>query len=418
MIFNISKTKLLKDFTIIILITFGMLASFEGVLRAIYSKKHQDTGETKNLGAAYQFNKDVLIQLKPNISKTFARSKKNGGNTIHWKTNKDSFRGAELADNPKHRIIVYGDSNIQARFTDRENTYTSQLDHYLRKKGKQGVEIINAGLIGAGPDQSLIRFIKDADKYKPDVVIFHVFADNDFGDLVRNRLFNVEPNGNVVRTNNVATVDEILQKKKALNNTERVKEYILKSYTVKALNKILSVFSNKENQRIQLIPQLQQAAKEEYLIYKESKPRKLSHFADHYDIDVALNPEQESSVAKIKLMNGVLKKASDFANEKGIKFVVLIQPSVIDSTTDNAILGYEYLKKYKGYQSTNLTGEVEKICLVNQINYINLFDVFLKEGADKLFFTGGNDHWSDQGQKIAAEQTARYIINRSLIESR
>ena len=71
-------------------------------------------------------------------------------------TNNDSFRGPELNNESEYRIIVYGDSNIQARFSDSANTFTGQLDHYVKKSSFRDYEILNAGVVGFGPDQNLI----------------------------------------------------------------------------------------------------------------------------------------------------------------------------------------------------------------------------------------------------------------------
>jgi hypothetical protein len=96
--------------------------------------------------------------------------------------------------------MVYGDSNVQARFSSLEDTFSHRLEIGLESRLGTKVDVINAGVIGFGPDQSLLRFIKDADVYRPNVVIFHVFADNDFGDLLRNRLFELAPDGTLVET--------------------------------------------------------------------------------------------------------------------------------------------------------------------------------------------------------------------------
>jgi len=87
------------------------------------------------------------------------------------------------------------------------------------------------------------------------------------------------------------------------------------------------------------INDLREWSESEYSIYKESRPRRVE--GDHYDMDIALNPGQESSKIKIKLMEEVLIKANDFARSKNIEFLVLILPSVIDLTKGNYSINYE-----------------------------------------------------------------------------
>ena len=110
----------------IVLIALLILAGIEVALRVIYPEKVIQT----NLLArktAYEFNPEYHVSLKPNIRKKFKRAEENGGQTIRWRTNSHAFRGGELRENPDLRIIVYGDSNVQARFSTLENTYTGKL---------------------------------------------------------------------------------------------------------------------------------------------------------------------------------------------------------------------------------------------------------------------------------------------------
>ena len=117
---------------------------------------------------AYEHHPLYGVALKPNISKQYTRSKINGGELINWKTNSLGFRGSELKKISKNRIIVYGDSNIQARFSNLVNTFPFQLENILSKYIKD-VEVINAGLIGAGPDQYLLRMKNDIEKVREQV---------------------------------------------------------------------------------------------------------------------------------------------------------------------------------------------------------------------------------------------------------
>ena len=77
-------------------------------------------------------------------------------------------------------------------------------------------------------------------------------------------------------------------------------------------------------------------------------------FSDHYDIDVATNTDQESSRVKTKLMSEVILKAKRIADARSISFLVLIQPSIVDLTTDNSVLNYECCKKFPNYNEKTL----------------------------------------------------------------
>lgn len=400
--------KVLRDTIIIIAISLGLLVVSETILRIVFPEKI--ITRSKNL--AYEFNEDYLLSLRPNIKKTFLRQVQNGGDIIQWKTNNDSFRGDELRNNPQVRIMVYGDSNIQARFSNTENTVVYKLGEYLKKDGIKDIEVVNAGIIGFGPDQSLIKFKKEADTYKPNLVIFHIFADNDFGDILRNRLYELDANHNLIEADYRRTVDDHLI-------YERQLDFVSSLLIIRETKKLAQLIKGNEkedkgNEKEDRLNLLQKLVEEEFSVYKAKKYSKYSGFSDHYDLDLALDPDKESSKTKIKLMEAVLKTANIVARSKGIKFLVLIQPSVIDLTKGNTVLNYEYLEKYPKYRRTNLTDAVKNICVENNIHYINLYEAFMRNDPENLFFRAGDNHWNDQGQDIAAKETASYITSRMM----
>ena len=418
--FKIRINKIFKDFVIILAISLTALIGAEIILRITFPEKIINSDkEIQKTPIAYEFNENFLVHLKPNISKVYTRAKVNGGNKITWKTNKDSFRGPNLRDSPEYRVIVYGDSNIQARFSENKKTFTGQLEYYLGESGVSNIEIINAGIVGFGPDQSLIRFENEVDRYKPNLVILHIFADNDFGDLVRNRLFSLDTNGNLVNTNYRKTVDPHLLKSEPHRYKSSISKLLIVQETEKIISRLLDQKTKKKKKKTyvkkETIDRLWERVNAEYKIYKASQPKQIGHFADHYDIDVALNPEQESSQIKIQLMGKILNRANNLALAKGIKFLVIIQPSTIDMTADNFLLGYQDLQEYPNYSRSRLSGEIEKLCVSHNIHFINFFDTFLENNPGSLYFKA-NDHWNDEGQKVAAIKTAQYVIDNSMLE--
>ncbi len=397
--------KILKDTLIILCLTLAILLVIELLLRFIYPEKaSSEMDQAKEI--AYNYNEDYLVALKPNMEKVFVRHPLNGGDTISWQTNNHSFRGGPLKQNPKLRAILYGDSNIQARFSTNENSLAGRLEKYLTVSDNTNVEVINAGVIGFGPDQSLIRYTKEADIYNPDLVIFHVFADNDFGDILRNQLFCLDEEGGLVRTNvdhkNISF---------GKNKNTKVESPLL---IVRAAQKIAGKFFAvaKKNQLFKI---LQQSSVDEYSNYMQGKWQSSSLDGDHYDIDIALDPEAESSKLKIKLMKEILKEAHALSVSKGITFLVLIQPSVIDLEDNYYDFSYKYLEQYPAYKKTNLTDAVENICKTNNIECINLFNVFKMNNPDSLYFVAGDNHWNDKGQGVAANEIASYIMDHELL---
>jgi len=402
-----SFKKQLRDAAIILCISIFGLFAIEVALRIIWPDKIEHIPLPSEI--AYTFNPDYLISLKPNIKKTYERIEINGGEIIHWRTNHDSFRGLELKEQPNKRIIVYGDSSIQARFSTLENTFPYQLESYLNETGFKDIEVINAGIIGFGPDQSLIRFSKEADEYKPDLVIFHLFVDNDYGDLLRNRLFDLAPQGALKPTDYLATSD--------LGYANYFQKLATSLLITKAANKVTRLMTEQNKLTVESessLEQLKLKAKLEYEAYRASKERSLSLFGDHYNIDVALNPKSDSSKLQIRLMNGVLREAKQLADSKDIRFLVLIQPSSRDIST-NMEFNFIDLEGKENYKRSNLTDAAFSICQDNEIPAVNLYDIFMDNNPDSLYFYGWNDHWNDLGQSIAAKAVGAFIVQEKLL---
>ncbi|MEE9543868.1 MAG: hypothetical protein V3V95_08815, partial [Thermodesulfobacteriota bacterium] len=130
---------------------------------------------------------------------------------------------------------------------------------------------------------------------------------------------------------------------------------------------------------------------------------------------VALFPNNVISKVKLGLVEAILKEASAFAASRGISFMVVIQPSAND-LTENMQPNYKELSRYPEYDRENLTKPLELILQRNGIKAANLFNTFLQNDPNNLFFLGDDNHWNDQGQALSAKVVGKYIMNNSLLE--
>lgn len=385
-----------------------LLVLIEATLRLVFPGKIQEVRDP--------YRKDVpyLLSIKPGIRSGFTRAPVNGGQDIYWETNADGFRGPELSVSPDVRIIVYGDSNIQARFSEYHNTFPEQLEQQLLKRTNKTVEVINAGIIGFGPDQSLLRFASEIERYQPDLVIFNIFADNDFVDLLQNALFVVNESGELQ-----PSVAEILRHQPRKSWEKRLTDYVedwwYSLLTVKAARKIKVSLTrspsakndsnNSDVHRFDVESQFDRILERSEIDYSNYLEGKRSYITDHYDIDIALFPNRNSSHVKKTLMQSVLQTAKIIADQADIELLVVIEPSSRDITT-NLPLNHEFLEKYPDYLPTNLSNSVEKICIDASIPYINLFGPFTINQPETLYFKRNDDHWNDAGQALAAKVVA------------
>ncbi|MDW8270542.1 MAG: SGNH/GDSL hydrolase family protein, partial [Anaerolineae bacterium] len=78
-----------------------------------------------------------------------------------------------------YRIMVLGDSFVEAMQVELEETFGQQLARILNEKGYR-VEVINAGVGGWGTDQELLWLRHEGYKYHPDLIILTIYPRNDF----------------------------------------------------------------------------------------------------------------------------------------------------------------------------------------------------------------------------------------------
>ncbi len=391
----------LRDGALIALIALALIALLEVGLRVYMGPP------------AYQFDPERIASLTPSSSKVYLRSVDGGPRFIRWHTNSEGFRGPALKDAPATRVIVYGDSNVQARFSVQEDTFTGRLQRLLGEVRGGEVEVINAGVVGYGPDQSLLRLQDDIERYEPDAIVFHLFTENDFGDLVRNRLFALDPSGKLVRTQHPVTPDARMPK----SVWKRSSGPLLRNLMI---NLFAEAFFRGRERAAQPHPELEHDPEKfrenrlrqharEFAIYRDDKPRKYSMFSDHYEADIAFEPNLQSAQTKRALLAAVVEEAARISSEQGVAFLVVIQPASRDLTT-NLPNHHLALAGIEGYDRRRLDRWVQQICEEAEIEFVNLFDVFEATGRpNDLYFPTPDPHWNEAGQRVAAEATAAHM---------
>ncbi len=404
-----------KDAFIILVISLGVLVGIEVIMQFMhYLDVRNNPAKYEQPELAFQFNEDYLVELVPGIEKTYVRSQENGGDSISWKVNFGGFRGSPIKDQSDFRIMVYGDSNIQARFSVEESTYVYKLGQYLKETQRNDIEVINAGVVGFGPDQSLLKFEQEVDIYEPDLVILNVFAGNDFGDIIRNRLFELDKKGDLMKTSFKIAPDQEFQteenfKIRLLEWTKSVREGMDERRNER------KAVDDPEAYERGVFNYFDEANRKAFEIYKNGEKRFFSHFQDSYETDLATNPMSEASKEKMLLMKALLSRMNDLANEKGVQFLVQILPSSTDLTPSNYVLGNEFLKRnFSEYDQIRLTNILLEITKELEIASVDLYPVFSNNNPESLFFRGENNHWNDKGQNLAAREMATFISDSLL----
>lgn len=355
------------------------------------------------------------------------------GDTVRVAINKQGRRGEALSNDPSTpRILVFGDSFIAAEYTSLENTFVYQLEQLLRSRLSRRVQVANAGVPGYGPDQESLAFEDQIDSVRPALVIFAIYSSNDFGDLMRNRLFALDGNNQLVRRS-------VPQLDRALNQYFEEAESLPRLQIVRRLKLLSSIVRSSEAVRqlkIQLhlrantprpvpapaVPPLSSTERirgwlaireKEYRAAVENQDSEVHNlFSDTYDADISLYPASASSRYKRVFMARMMERIQNIASRHSVPVVFLIIPAAIDTAEWDVSVD---TTAFSEYRRTGLTDVLEGIAKDLHSPYLNLFQLFREHWREDLYFHGGNDHWNTLGQKLAAETMADYILLNRLL---
>jgi hypothetical protein len=381
----------IKDIVVVAGCTAAGLALLEGFLTLLYPDSN----------AVLMPERAYLYKLRPDTIHVAHLSAPNGGGKVESRTNRWGFRGPDVDPAKQQlRVMVYGDSNIHAEFSPWECTFAARLGTWLTSLASIHVEVINAGVNGYGPDQVALRLEDEIDRWQPDVVIVDIFADNDLGDLLRNNLFRLDDRGRAyVTTEGWAGGPDWLTRTRIYRAAAR-------------LQRSLNEWLRKET----AVAHLTRLTEEDFKSYRNNE-RAVSH-PDHYDIDVSLDPQAESSQLKLSVFNHVVEHISQtVARRHGTRLAFLIQPSSRDIST-NLSLNYKRLAELSPqYDRRNLSSQIEAVLRSHGLTYLNVFDEFAVDGRTPYYFCCDDDHWNDAGQDKAAKIAARFLVDHGLISA-
>jgi len=357
----------------------------------------------------YKLEARYLYDLTPGVSREHRILPVNGGTNI-YRVNAHGFRGEEFSREPsgKQRVVIYGDSFIHAEFTELENTLAWQLQERLNEQTGSPVEVINAGIAGYGPDQALRRIEDELPWLKPDVLILAVFTGNDFGDLVRNKIYRLGPDGALLE-NDYRFSDEIL-----LHAELEQVEFIIKRVIRDAALTLLAMLKQENASEFDPVQNIESALQQhldEYhdLVVDNNNVIKELR-SDPYSADISLMSNSPSARYKIDLMSGVLRRIALMAEAANVPLLVVGIPHPMDVLNGSASSGQIDLQRYPDYDAERLTGVLQAISERQGIEHINLLPHFRSvPEPSSLFLKAGDDHWNDAGQSYAADIIAEKL---------
>ena len=312
------------------------------------------------------------------------------------------------------RILVYGDSFVAAEFSSDEKTFVRRLEDYLRQSSEEEIEVINAGVAGYGPDQVSLRMERELAGLNPDLVIVAICAANDFGDLIRNKLYSLDASGALepeMQCCPMSSLSELRDGVDPLDFLQVHPQDLVLSVDGRRAPKEQPELAEYQARRVKGWLGDRVREYEETVVVGDRVVRDL--FGDYYDLDISLTPNSDSAKYKLRLMGTGLLEIVRQGQARGVPVVFVFIPADIDACNERDLVRIDR-SEFPAYRRSALTDALERIAERHSLHYLSLFQIFRDNGPDGLYFRGNESHWNDQGQDLAAKRVAEYLYSTGL----
>jgi len=355
----------------------------------------------------FQPDARLIFKFIPNRESVMTHAAINGGATVVHRINSQGFRGEELRPpGEMTRVAVYGDSFIHAFYTPDEQTFVAQFGRLLAGRIGRPVEAINAGVSSYGPDQVAVKLDDELGRLQPDLVLVAIFAGNDYGDLMRNKMFRLGADGGLAE--NPWRLDPKIRMWLELSQ----KESILYRAVRSALGRGPS--AGRRSADVTGSDFLLAEATREYRSFVvEKNDIVVNTHVDYYSADISFTPDSESARYKVAQMRAVLGRIRDSTARHGVPLAFLFIPHPAD-VSDSDEWGMGDRRRFPRYDGRNLTAPLEEIAGSLGVPFLSLHDPFRSRSAAGLYLRGGDDHWNAAGQKLAAEAMVELLQRHGL----
>ena len=366
----------------------------------------------RDYSSVLQLDPVVLHRLRPGAEKFFLHEPANGGGRVLVRVNSDGYRGEELDAGARTRVVVFGDSFIEAEVSEEAATYVEQLEDALAQGLGRDVEVVNAGVVAYGPDQVAVRMPQDLARLAPALAVVAIYAGNDYGDLLRNKIVRLDASG-AARLAQPAIVDTLRAA------FARAKRPVLMKMVSRIRNRPPSGggatdSAAAERRRHALVDAWLGERVAELSSYQNEPDSVRNLLGDTHDADVSLTPDAPSARLKMQLMSAAVGAIAEAAARANVPVLFVAIPAALDvderygsSQVDSS--------RYPAYSRSRLTDTVRTIVERRGLPVVDLFPAFRAAPRDQLYLKGGDNHWSNAGQALAARVTADSILARGLL---
>ena len=355
--------------------------------------------------SVYEPDDELLYRLGPGSAKTFRFPGEPDGPGVPVRINELGFRGEDFPlDEARPRVLVYGDSFVAAEFSPLEETFVHQLQVELTRRLDRPVRAVNAGVVGYGPDQVLLRLDRDLPRVTPDLVLVVLYPGNDYGDLMRNHLVRLGPDGGLVRRHPRIS-DELRARWASEASAGPIEEF----------RRIVGG-EPRDTDRPRRIPTAEEfleralsLAEREFEDVVERDVGVITQFwADHHDADIALDPDSPPSRYKLALMEQVVAAIADRCAAAGTPVAFVHVPALLDVCPD-APFAVD-TGRHPTYDPARLCRLLDEMVRREGAPSLDLQPVFREAGGCALYFANGDQHWNGAGRSLAARTVAAFLL--------
>lgn len=344
-------------------------------------------------GFLYRIDSQRIHATQPGARRLQLMPPATGDPRVLVELNSLGLRGPELRA-AERRMLVVGDSLVLGANVSRRFTFAVQLEERLAAGGTDW-EVLNAGAESYGPDQTLLQLEEQLPLLNPDEVVLVLCANNDFGDLHRNKLFGIDTNGGLKRQS-IQLGESLLQ----------LFEYRSRVSAQPALWRIARHWRRLRNASIPAgedwMGLYLRAARFQYQdAVVQRSPVVDDVERDTYDADVSIHPEWPSAVHKRKLMTLVLAQIASVCQTAGVRLTVVVVPSAVD-IAPNSVIRVE-AERFPTYDPLALSDALSACAREAGIDTLDLTELFLANEPSELFSSPEDFHWNARAQALAAD---------------
>lgn len=298
------------------------------------------------------------------------------------------------------RILLIGDSFFWGFGVNDEEV----VSEVLQKMTGDRIEIINGAVVGYGTDQELLWLKNEGFKYKPDLVICGMFADNDLDDISHS-ILNKFPKPYYQITNGL-----LILKNVPVPDIEAMRRQLHSSYfweIKKFLRHNLHTYQFVA-QKLNSIPVVKKILLQTGII------------ADYTAIYKNLETYELTGAAKkAELAEALIKEMKRECERNGSLFILFNIPvkeqeanfsvgytDCSGQSTDNCILNQSF------FNNSINASYLQQFTTENNIPFIDFLPTLRKNhrNGNLLHYRGKEDfHWNALGHKVAAEEIYRYL---------